>query len=562
MRARLDQIGGPNALTIWSWTLTCLLGLVITGVFEGIFRDRITWTWLGLVLTAHLIIAGPMALAHFWVLPATPRPPRPVSALVVFAVLGMVRAVLIEFAARAVGIPASLAWTPRLVVGAALGVLFLSLIAIAVDDYRRFRATAEALRELNESLRERNASHRGALTLLRAQLAKDADAVISEALRGIDTRSQTDPVEVAKELQRVSRTVVRPLSHHLAHEGEVELAAGVDQGDVPRRGRVDRLTVSLAPAGAWLPAIVVCAAFFAESVALDSLGLALLRVLAGGGTLVVGSLLLRRFFRPRLQAWSTLTALAASYLTIGLLAALAAARVTDLAGGRGTWLWPGALVFTVVALADSTRTALIAEAESAEDALVSLNAEQARTAAELHAEVVAIRLQVAKVLHGAVQGELLAEALRSMRERRVAPDLIDGVRARVTELLFEYARPERSAQQRLTDLIDVWHGALAVDLHVSPAALEVLESQPGVLEACLDVVSEGLGNALRHGVGESTSVNVDSTAGSVRVEITSVGAKPLGRASAGLGMRLIEVAATKWTLTSDGGKTTLVAILA
>ena len=55
------QIGGPNALSIWSWIITLPLGLVVANLAPlSPSREYSVLVWTGILLGIHVLLGGVM----------------------------------------------------------------------------------------------------------------------------------------------------------------------------------------------------------------------------------------------------------------------------------------------------------------------------------------------------------------------------------------------------------------------------------------------------------------------------------------------------------------------
>ena len=187
-----DAIGGPNAITIWSWVVTLPLALVI-GVSGGLILGLPLAPWLLAVVATQVILIVPLLLARATYLSARPRAPRPVAALITFAILGVLRSLLLVAFAQLMGVtPTDNLVSSWLISGAIYGVVILSAIAIVVDGVRQHRSALLRLDALRASL----AQTRALDETRRAELAEvfyaEVQASVSSALDALrDTAPPT-----------------------------------------------------------------------------------------------------------------------------------------------------------------------------------------------------------------------------------------------------------------------------------------------------------------------------------------------------------------------------------
>ena len=256
----LRRIGGPNAISAWTFALTIVVFAIATLLPTR--RDEVTGPADARLLVAMLATLAAFAvlgLARATVLRAGPRPSRPWVALGVFALAGVVQAAaLIALRPRLDLEPIS----PGLLIvtRAAAGVVWLSIVAILVDEIRahhervaelvaridalqRLRAAEDAeLAATAEAVRDETLEPlRGALDAIGARLAAVGDAERAEA--------------EAEALRRLVEDEVRPASHALLDREAVAGRPMPGPVLLPRAQRariVVRLATSSLAAPTWL----------------------------------------------------------------------------------------------------------------------------------------------------------------------------------------------------------------------------------------------------------------------------------------------------------------------
>ena len=88
-RDRLQQIGGRNAISRWSWIITIPLAVLVSSNYAASTTLDQVVLWQSIVLAVHVLLGLAMWVAWKTVLPATNRASRPVTALVFFGLLGL-----------------------------------------------------------------------------------------------------------------------------------------------------------------------------------------------------------------------------------------------------------------------------------------------------------------------------------------------------------------------------------------------------------------------------------------------------------------------------------------
>ena len=126
---------------------------------------------------------------------------------------------------------------------------------------------------------------------------------------------------------------------------------------------------------------------------------------------------------------------------------------------------------------------------------------------------------------------------------------------RVSASIVERLHAEDSAvgsRERILDLLSLWSAALAVDLEADDEVWAMLDIDAALREAVVDVLAEGLTNAVRHGSGPSVAVSMRAGTTGIAVDVQSQGhLRPQG--NGGLGMQTIASSAQSWSLEERAG---------
>ena len=211
------------------------------------------------------------------------------------------------------------------------------------------------------------------------------------------------------------------------------------------------------------------------------------------------------------------------------------------------------IVYPALALAWSLLDAVLARRAELEEELAESLAREAQAAERLRARVAAMQQRIAKILHSVVQGELVTSAVALARadDSHAFTVEIDRVTASIVERLHA-EEATTDSRERVLDLLSLWSGALDVDVDVDETVWTALDVDAVLREAVVDVLAEGLTNAVRHGSGPGAHVVMRRVPAGVEVAIQSQGyLRPQG--ASGLGLQTIATSARSWTLEEHAG---------
>ena len=575
----LERIGGPYAVTLRGLLLIAIPSLVPTAVYDrAVYGGSIAgWTLVGLAGTA---VGGVVYLALGAVLlPQKPRPSRPVIALTVFLVAGVVRGSTIALVSVGTGLATDYQWAFRISGGAALGVCWFSLVAIVIDawsrhqevlaDLRRRQITAMALRanaeerllQTRDRIRNTLLSQMSTIVaLLSALIAKGGDPAAVRRVAGV--------------MHTTVAEVVRPLSHSLAESIPTPRVAAPPE---PLRGRATRwlraisaealtidpfhpvlTTVVIVPSA--IPAGVRTFGAIAGVVGAGVVGLVAFAILYAARRWHLGR-------RVAVRRWSWLPA-AVVYAAVGLSCAAVpvAASLLFGMGAQVGWSQGGQTLFLLTPLA-----ALGAAVVAAEDRRRTL-AEREREASVAQAEWASHRAQqeawaashmLARELHGGVQSELTAAALRlEAWARRPDPAAMAEVLSQVThavdrvnQLAVEEFRTSKiDPVLAISAIVAVWSGLVHIDLDIDSGAEDHLSVDAAASETVIEVVRECLANAVTHGRASTVTIQVRQLRpGALEVTIDDDGRGLTAQAPVGLGSRLLDEVCLSWERTASPG---------
>ena len=560
------RIGGPNAISSWTFLLTVVVFAIATLLPTS--RDEVTGPAEARLAVAMLATAAAFVLlvvARLTVLRAGDRPARPWVALAVFALAGVVQAVAL------IGLRPRLDLAPidpalLILTRAVAGVVWLSIVAILVDEVRSHNArVAELVARIDalRAVREREEREREAAvealrdeTLEPLRVALDA---IGAQLGGGDAQAEADRV------RRLVEDEVRPASHALL---EREADALVPSGSIvlARRERMRlilRLATSSLAAPTWLAVglpLVIVLLFAVQDVGV-------LFVVAVSAAYVVlmalGFGLGRRLLEPRLERMPVAAAAGALLATYEVLAVVAV--VNNWAWGflspLGRWIeWPTLFVLPTIWIGLALSRAAQAKREETQERLAGVLADLAAAEARRRQMLRHEYQTVGRLLHGEVQGALLAVA-RRLEDGGDVDEAAEQLR-RLAERISSGVPEMWTAERALADIVDLWGGVADVRLACDPAILDRVDAAPATRTTLIDVVAEAVTNAVRHGSAETIAVRIVEADDQLAVEVDDDG-RATARGAPGMGTQLFDAVSPAWTLDTgaDGARLRVAVVL-
>jgi signal transduction histidine kinase len=531
---------GPLLLLIPTSLLTSLLSRGIEDMIELI-------GWSVANLLAFLTCWGLVALGDRGLFAARAERPVAVSLVVAFgAGLGALKGAATDVAGAALGVGelvgGAVLWrSAGTAVLGAVAVPAVAALKVTLDRYR----TEHALLVAERLARLRGPGDR---SFLAAGERVGLPAFIADArqmLAGIDAS------EAATTIVRLVDERLRPLTHALWASGDeppAELDAGsllriaVLRNPFPLAAVVLPYTLSV-----WPTSVQVAGPLVGTARA----------VVAGFGLLVV--IVLARTLRPARRS-SSVTVL---HLGLTILAATAVqiAQWDRLLGGMpepssvGLWVSVGTWLTLLILVGGAVSGALRDRARVREELLRVVGPDVIRAVAlEGHDRLEARR--VATLLHGDLQGRLIATARRIERHGDDAP-AVDGELAMLDRVLAGFdvdgcVTERYSLLEQLNSLIERWSGFITLRLEMDAAARLLVDHDA---ERVARVVEEAVVNAVRHGLASSALIVIEVDGSGLAVAVTDDGIGPRdGRP--GLGSTFFDLASGgAWALTAgqDGG---------
>lgn len=480
--------------------------------------------------------------------------------------------------AHVVQLPSTVPQAQRTMTNLVYTLIAVGITCAAVTGARQQRERRRVLVAERKRLVEASASMRDVLEQTQAELRREAHVVLDPALdavRDLLTPSvgEADSARVIDALSATVSDVVRPMSQRLSGENPPVTLPETEDG------------AEEASVVGWLRDTVD---------APDSI-----RPIVITGLSVVGFILVAPVVRASASAYVlTFAMFAVTGLVLAIVRAAWPARWRRMPGARALitlivvyvsvfgvmgWLMPWATwsaiwmrfglmstgYRTIISLAISMAVMIAQQQGRVDRGIAQVNEELARQLAVLRRHVWTIRRDMSLALHGSVQSMLVSAML--MLNDGDDPTRADEVRLRLDQALQAIDLDASAAgvlDHGLREVTNLWSPIAGVDVLMSEGAAASLDAQPDRSAACLEIVRETVGNAVRHGGARHVLVTIDvDEAGLVVIRVRDDGAG-LGEATTsgrahGLGSAMMNEVCLRWSrVDAPGGGVSVVAVLA
>ncbi len=569
-------MGGPNAVSMPAWLLTlpfavaAFLSSAIL-IAEAPEAPSLPFILLVVPVGGQMLLGLICWLAWLTVLRPTGRSNRPVVAIMTFAVAGLVRALWVHYAsvvAFGYDDPRALV---RLISGTLVTVVLLAIAALIVDGYRQHQATRRSLATQLAREEEFEAQARAALQQYRAELLAGVEQSVLREVRAVMTEAG-DRDAVPERLSAVTRQVLQPLTLSLRSEGE-HLQVPEGRGVVTRRtvrGTV-RGVLMVRPFAPGASALLAAVLFGATVTSIWGVSIAAGSLAIISVTLWIGLSAAERLIAPRL---TRLPASAGVVLTLIAWISIAAAGVLlilivyrDEAAAPPNAVPIGiitsrGLLFALAAIvAPAIAFGIARQWADDEDRLRDSVKAVARKAAAVQLEAWSERQQLGARLHGTVQAEVVAAAVRISADPEADPQpVLEDLQERISDALVHAVTTDW--RTLLDDLRTVWGLSIDLTIVVSEDVAVVLDAHAPAARAVVEVIREGITNAVRAGGADRVEVAVSCDDRVIRLVIVDDGAGVSGDEARGAGSQMLDDVCLRWNRSSEGRGTTLEALVA
>jgi signal transduction histidine kinase len=527
--------------------------------------------WILLAVIAWAAPVLTLILARITLLPNKPRSSKPTLTLVAFFIAGFVRALAFSAVERALGVSDLETLFLRLSGGTlTIGISF-GLIAILVasrfeyrDEVRRLEADRARLQELETGISAEIARERpDVLAVAQNSLTPIIDRLKESIAEIHDPRTAS---AVSEQMRDTVDAVVRPLSVQISQRPILD-RNNAGSNAWTRHPRV-RPEQRLGLGYFFLPFT-----FSLFVVSMTGASVLFVAGLAEGiRTLqVMFILLMTMLWIFRIATFRIRLSPALGALVYMLLHIVAAWSITEFIQYIGTSIPRDLLngwIILVAALAilgyryqlvDHERRIILAsltEVNERLEILMSSLRQQSKVDAR----------RVANILHGPVQTALYASAMRISQTEDLAPGTIERVLEDLDSAMSKLIEGEHEAPELgafIDELRTVWGPKVEIDYVPDDVATAALDANPVAQSCAIEVVREGVNNAIKHGGASHIVIEVFKVE-SMLIDVTVSNNAPLRQANAspGFGSSVLDDLTHDWHLTWLDGRTTLWASVA
>jgi hypothetical protein len=170
-----------------------------------------------------------------------------------------------------------------------------------------------------------------------------------------------------------------------------------------------------------------------------------------------------------------------------------------------------------------------------------------------------------RLLHGKVQGFLLGAANRLQVDARDPESIINEVVSDLKLCIDELRGAEVgpfSFVPALARHVELWDGVIAIDVRISEAARGTLATNPTAAQCVLEVIREGINNAVKHGKPRNMEVEVDAAeSGGLTVRVSNDGSRLAGRIGRGFGSAILDQLTREWEIAAVADRVVLRALV-
>ena len=556
----LRTIDSPSAFTWQTWAIAYAPSVSTAVLHDRNLYGGTHFEWLLVAIVGALGAGAVLLLGHLVLRDRHPM----VVLLAVFFLAGCVRGIGVGWSADLLGLVPDPQFGVRALSGGILGIFWLSVATLIVDGFRRHRATRVELGELEE----RGESERRAAVDDLARLNARAQVDVAEQIREVrddlqreaSAMTSAELASTAERLHDLSAHVVRPLSHQAALPETTPTSVPV-MGKRRGYSTIFRDAVTVDPfRPGWtlallLPSILMTAVR-GYGIVLGALGALWIAGMAAL-VLTVADKTLRRHLRFIPLFIRVILVVVVWFIAAAASAMPVAIAPTRQLGPADAWDVFGVPLFAYVpvmclglAIAGAITQAWALDEDSRRSRIEALTWQAQR----LHQQVWAERTRLGRFLHGSVQSALTSTALfiDSSVSRGDDPSTICRQAATRLGDLFTTteAGVDPGAQVDVSDVLtriaQVWSRVANISIDIDSPAQRACALDSTAAESVVEVVRDGITNAIRHGGAQALQVTINVDAEEIVVVVVDDGSFTAST-NMGLGTSILDNTCASWS---------------
>lgn len=554
----ISALRGPRAISLRGCTITAVTSVIGSmAVDHNLGRDLRLAILLAFLLTAASGLV--LVVARYTVLRACTRnAANPWLTLAVFAMAGAVRPIVVTWVGTdmSMDFPLDLNRVVQATVAAIVG---LAVVAVALDISDRHRRAVSDLQSEVEELDRQRATSQAVVNRVAAAI----DGAVVRVLRAslVETLGELNLGKAqittnylrrtAKSLAEINERFVRPMSHSLYRNEDVDNLETVEPATTPSGSRVSprrrqrlREIFLLAPFHPVAMPIIICV----TSVFIATTGTGLLRgsfivlieSLTLGVVLAISARTLNFQRRQRMRDWTRAAAVLA-LVTVAILAALGVAWALTIPVAPFV---PSVAVIGIVWMYSIWLTLAVLAASSIERARVIGVLQATRTTRQweldaLNLELKALRAQRGSFLHGKIQSRLtlcsvqlnrMATALDTSTESADAATEAVALVATEVELLIgdidkllDQAASAPDLTASLESIRKAWLGIIDISYTGESVATRDAQTSRALATTLVEVITEAVTNAAKHGDARQVNISLEERDHMIVLRVTDDG---------------------------------------
>ena len=551
MRDILKIIGGPNGISVAAWLILAPISIFLTQevVPEGLLESPIPAAGYIVGLIGHLVTGLVLFAGKLVFLRGVAAKSRPLTTLTIMVAAGFARGYSVAFSLELLQLVESADYFERMRSGAVLIVVWFGVAGLVIDSRVNYRKSFEGLTAaIDKQLLTRERGE-NLIVQARSSIIEQIKQTLSSALR---SGSSSNEIHLAVD------DLIRPLSHRLAADSMDLMSEGVRPKRKIKVRPVIRTAVSKT---AFNPVPTAAMAVLGTITSLLWTEGPIAIVGAGIDFVVIWAVM---EISRRLKSRGIFTPLA------WFLAGFASAAASDLVTNPNPWsnlqalLYLSANVMVPAALLAFLAAYRLEGDRNLERLRQNLSLLDLETQA-LQQRLFIERKRLARFVHSELQSRLRAFALRLDFEGRTPSEKeMEKLRSEC-EAALVFDDESQSFEAFFASQRELWSGVVELELKTEPADFEALAFDSYTSSAAVELVREGITNAVKHGKAKHVEVSLSviqmsQKLGLLELRVSNDG-EPIKQGSPGLGSQIISEMAPNYELQTRDGKTELSARL-